>query len=328
MCGAWSQQYPKRNYHPGMPADTVLIEIASPFSPWTLGAAFAPKIPQPFRVMKHIFTLIICAVVLTCNAQHYHHNQKTYDFRKIDPATIDKEELSQEVENARIRSGYDSLKALQHYVHTTDDHQFATLALGYQHAFASFDNLRRELSPLGFNNINEDMSNFLLSIDLYKNRFMMSYIFTPGFRNLSSNENYELRIRRGGFEAGIGYDLIGNKHIDLFPQISIGVQDLNLRVEQKNLNVNNIPDLLDEMVNTSMRKRAFIFTYGGEFDYKFYTKDRGRIILGVRYAQVVEPGDGRVRVNGKKSDLKLDDSIATSTVSVVIKMVPGGRHVR
>lgn len=278
--------------------------------------------------MKYIFTLIICAGVLTCNAQHYHHHQQKYDFSNVDPATIDKEELRQEVENARIRSGYDSLKALEHYVHTTDEDQFATLAIGYQHAFASFDNLRRELSPLGFNNIKEDMSNFLVSLDLYKNRFMMSYIFTPGFRNLSSNENYELRIRRRAFEAGIGYDLIGNKRIDLFPQVSIGFQDFNLRVEQKNQNVNDIPDLLDEMVNTSMRKRAFIFTYGGEFDYKFYTKDRGRIILGVRYAQVVEPGDGRVRVNGKKSDLKLDDEIASSTISFVIKMVPGGRHVR
>ena len=279
--------------------------------------------------MKYIFTLIICAIVLTSNAQHYHHHhQKKYDFSKVDPATIDKEELNKKVENARVSSGYDSLKALEHYVHTTDDDQFATLAIGYQHAFASFDNLRRELSPLGFNNIKEDMSNFLVSLDLYKNRFMMSYIFTPGFRNLSSNENYELRIRRRAFEAGIGYDLIGNKHIDLFPQVSIGFQDFNLRVEQKNINVNDISDLLDEMVNTSMRKRSFIFTYGGELDYKFYTKDRGRIILGVRYARVVEPGDGRVKVNGKKSDLKVDDAIATSTMSVVIKMVPGGRHVR
>ena len=278
--------------------------------------------------MKYTFTLIICAIVLTCNAQHHKHHQKKYDFSQVDPVTIDKEELRQKVENARVRSGYDSFKALEHYVYTTDDDQFATLAIGYQHAFASFDNLRRELSPLGFNNIKEDMSNFLISLDLYKNRFMMSYMFVPGFRNFSSNENYELRIRRRAFEAGIGYDLIRNKHIDLFPQVSIGFQDLNLRVEQKDLNVNNIPDLLDEMVITSMRKRAFIFTYGGEFDYKFYTKDRGRIILGVRYAQVVEPGDGRVRVNGKKSDLKLDDEIANSTMSLVIKMIPGGRHVR
>ena len=278
--------------------------------------------------MKYIFTLIICAIVLTCHAQHYPHHQKKYDFSKVDPATIDKEELSQKVENARVRSGYDSLKALEHYVHVTDEDKFATLAIGYQHAFASLDNLRRELSPFGFNNIKDDMSNFLISLDLYKNRFMMSYMFTPGFRNLSSNENYELSIRRGAFEAGIGYDLIGNKHIDLFPLVSIGFQDLNLRVEQKNQNVNDIPDLLDEIVNTSMRKRAFIFTYGGEFDYKFYTKDRGRIIFGVRYAQVVEPGDGRVRVNGEKSDLKLNDAIATSTMSFVIKVVPGGRHVR
>ncbi|HEX6226714.1 MAG TPA: hypothetical protein VFZ52_19980 [Chryseolinea sp.] len=278
--------------------------------------------------MKNIFTLIICTIALTCNAQHYRHHQKKYDFSKVDPATIDKEELNQKVESARISSGYDSLKALEHYIHVTDDDQFATLAIGYQHAFASFDNLRRELSPFGFNNIKDDMSNFLVSLDLYKNRFMMSYIFTPGFRNLSSNEDYELRIRRRAFEAGIGYDLIGNKHFDLFPQVSIGFQDFNLRVEQKDLNVNSIPDLLDEMVNTSMRKRSFIFTYGAEFDYKFYTKDRGRIILGVRYAQVVEPGDGRVRVNGEKSDLKIDDAIATSTMSFVIKMVPGGRHVR
>jgi hypothetical protein len=157
---------------------------------------------------------------------------------------------------------------------------------------------------------------------------MMSYIFTPGFRNLTSNEDYELRIRRRAFEAGIGYDVIADRRFDLFPQVSIGFQDLNLRVEQKDQNINNIPDLLDEMVNTSMRKRAFIFTYGGEFDYKIYTKDRGRIILGVRYAQVVEPGDGRVRVNDKKSDLKINDEIATSTISFVVKMVPGGRHMR
>jgi hypothetical protein len=278
--------------------------------------------------MKYIFTLIICAIILTSNAQPYHHHQKKYDFSDVDPSTIDKEALNQKVENARVTSGYDSLKALQHYVHMTDEDKFATLAIGYQHAFASFDDLQREFSPLGFNNIKEDMSNLLVSLDLYKNRFMMSYIFTPGFRNLSSNENYELRTRRRAIEAGIGYDLIGNKHIDLFPQVSIGFQDFNLRVEQKDQNVNDIADLLDEMVNTSMRKRAFIFTYGGEFDYKFYTKDRGRIILGVRYAQVVEPGDGRVRVNGKKSDLKIDDTIASSTMSVVIKMVPGGRHVR
>lgn len=278
--------------------------------------------------MKLIFTIAICATVLTCHAQHHHHLQKKYDFSNVDPTSIDKEELRQRVESARVNSGYDSLKALEHYVYTTDEDQFATVAIGYQHAFASFDNLRRELSPLGFNNIKEDMSNLLISLDQYKNRFMMSYIFTPGFRNLSSNEDYELRIRRRAIEAGIGYDLIRNKHFDLFPQVSIGFQDFNLRVEQKHQVVNDIPDLLNEMVNTSMRKRAFIFTYGGEFDYKFYTKDRGRIILGVRYAQVVEPGDGRVRVNGKKSDLKLDDEIASSTISFVIKMVPGGRGVR
>ena len=277
--------------------------------------------------MKYIFTLLSCIIVLNCVAQHHPYSKK-YDFSKVDPASIDREDLKKKLEDVKVSSGYDSLQALTHYVYTTDDNQFATLAIGYQHAFASFDNLQRELGPLGFNNINENMSNFLLSLDLYKNQFMMSFMFTPGFRNLSSNEDYELRTRRRAFEAGIGYDLIRNKRIDLFPQVSIGFQDFNLRVQQKNFNVNDIPDLLDEMVNTSMRKRNFIFTYGGEFDYKFYTKDRGRIILGLRYGQVVEPGDGRVRVNGESSDLKLDDTIAKATMSFVVKMVPGWRHGR
>jgi hypothetical protein len=75
-----------------------------------------------------------------------------------------------------------------------------------------------------------------------------------------------------------------------------------------------------------MRKRSFIFTYGGEFDYKFYTETRGRIILGVRYAQVLEIGDGHHTINGESSDFKLNDEIARSTISLVLKMVPGGRR--
>lgn len=277
--------------------------------------------------MKYIFTLLGCVAALQCAAQHHHHrNYKRYDFSNVDPATLDKEQLKQQLENAGISSGYDSLQALTQYAYATDEDQFVTLSLGYQHAFASLTNLRQELAPFGFGNISENMSNFLLSLDLYKNRVMMSYIFTPGFRNLTSNEDYELRTRRRAFEAAIGYDLIRNKHFDLFPQVSIGFQDFNLNVDQKSVNVTTLPGLLDDMVNNSMRKRSFIFTYGGEFDYKIYTPSRARIILGVRYAQVVEPGDGRVRVNGKKSDLKVDDTIASSTLSFVVKMVPGARR--
>ncbi|MEO5979350.1 MAG: hypothetical protein ABIS36_11155 [Chryseolinea sp.] len=277
--------------------------------------------------MKYIFTLFSCIAALNCVAQYHHYpTSKKYDFSKVDPSTVDKEALKMNLEDAKIRSGYDSLQALTQYVYTTDENQFATIALGYQHAFASFTNLRRELGPLGFNNFNQNMRNFLVSLDFYRNRFMMSYIFTPGFRNLTANNNYELRTKRRAIEAGIGYDLIKNRHFDLFPQVSIGFQDFYIDVDQKDLNVNTIPDLLDEMVNTSMRKRAFIFTYGGEFDYKIYTQSRGRIILGVRYAQVIEPGNGNVRINGKKSDFKLDDTIANSTLSFVVKMVPGGRH--
>jgi hypothetical protein len=208
----------------------------------------------------------------------------------------------------------------------TDDNQFATLAIGYQLAFASLTNLQRELGPLGFNDISENMSNFFLSLDLYKNQLMTSLILTPGFRNLSTNEDLELRTKRRTIELGIGYDVIKNKHIDLFPQVTIGFQDFYVNVRQKDVDVNNIPDLADEMVNTSMRKRNFIFTYGGELDYKIYTATRARIILGVRYAQVVETGDGKYKINGKSSDFKLDDEIAKSTLSFVLKMVPGARR--
>ena len=278
--------------------------------------------------MKYIFTILACVVALNCLAQHHHYpkNSKVYNFSKVDPSTVDKEELRKKLETVKMKSGYDSLEALNQYVHMTDDNQFATLALGYQLAFASLTNLQRELAPYGFNNISENMSNFLLSLDLYKNHVMVSFIAAPGFRNLTKNEDLELRIRRSAIEAGVGYDLIKNKHFDLFPQVTIGFQDFHLDVQQKDVNVNTIPDLVDEMVNTSMRKRTFIFTYGGEFDYKIYTPTRGRIILGVRYAQIVEAGDGQYRINGKSSDFRLSDEIAKSTLSLVLKMIPGARR--
>ena len=277
--------------------------------------------------MKYIFTLFSCVLALNCFAQHHHYpSSRTYDFSKIDPSTVDKEELHKKLEAAKIRSGYDSLQALTQYVYTTDDNQFATIALGYQHAFASLTNLRRELAPLGFNNISENMSNFLISLDLYKNRVMLSFIAAPGFRNLTTNEDLELRTKRRTIEAGIGYDLVKNKHIDLFPQITIGAQDFLVDVRQKDFVVNNTPDLVSEMVNNSMRQRSFIFTYGGEFDYKIYTPAHGRIILGVRYAQVVQAGDGRYTINGKSSDFRLNDEIAKSTLSFVMKMIPGMQH--
>jgi hypothetical protein len=276
--------------------------------------------------MKYMFTLVACVLALSCLSQHHFPTSRTYDFSKIDPSTVDKDELQKKLQSVKVSSGYDSLQALTQYVYTTDDNQFATIALGYQHAFASLTNLQRELGPLGFNNISENMSNFLVSLDLYKNRVMMSFIFTPGFRNLSTNEDLELRTKRRTIEMGIGYDLVKNKHIDLFPQVTIGFQDFFVDVRQKDVDVNSIPDLVNEMVNTSMRKRSFIFTYGGEFDYKFYTPMRGRIILGVRYAQVVEAGDGRYRINGESSDFRLDDEIAKSTLSFVLKMIPGAHH--
>ena len=278
--------------------------------------------------MKYIFTILACVVGLNCLAQHHHFktSKKNYNFSKVDPSTIDKEELHKKMEAARMKSGYDSLEALTQYAYMTDENEFVTVALGYQLAFASLTNLQRELAPLGFNNISENMSNFYVSFDGYMNRFMMSFILAPGFRNLVSNEDLELRTKRRTIETGIGYDLIKNKHIDLFPQVTIGFQDFLLDVRQKDVNVNTIPDLVDEMVNTSMRKRNFIFTYGGELDYKIYTQTRGRIILGVRYAQVLEAGDGKVRINGDKSDFKLNDEIAKSTLSFVLKMIPGSHH--
>ena len=276
--------------------------------------------------MKYIFTIFACVLALNCLAQHHMKTSRTYDFSKVDPSTVDKNELRKKLESAKINSGYDSLHALTQYVYTTDDNQFATVAIGYQHAFASLTNLQRELGPLGFNNISENMSNFFVSLDLYKNGFMASFIATPGFRNLSTNEDFELRTKRRTIEMGIGYDLVKNKHVDLFPQVTIGFQDFFVDVRQKDVNVNTIPDLVDEMVNTSMRKRSFIFTYGGELDYKIYTPTRGRIILGVRYAQVVETGDGKYRINGESSGFRLDDEIAKSTLSLVVKMIPGARH--
>jgi hypothetical protein len=276
--------------------------------------------------MKYIFTIFTCVLALNCLSQHHFKSSRSYNFSKVDPSTVDKEELRKKLEAVKINSGYDSLQALAQYVYATDDNQFATIAMGYQHAFASLDDLQRELAPLGFNNISENMSNFLISLDLYKNQFMVSFIAAPGFRNLSTNEDLELRTKRRTIEAGIGYDLVKNKHIDLFPQVTIGFQDFLIDVRQKDVNVNNIPDLVDEMVNTSMRKRSFIFTYGGELDYKIYTPTRGRIILGVRYAQVVEAGDGQYRINGESSDFDLDDVIAKSTLSIVMKMIPGARR--
>lgn len=259
-------------------------------------------------------------------AQHHFPTSRNYDFSNVDPSTIDKEELRKKLEEAKISSGYDSLAALAQYAYVTDEQEFATIAVGYQHAFASLTNLKRELAPLGFNSISENMSNVIVSLDVYKNRFMTSFIVAPGFRNLSKNEDLELRTKRRTIEAGIGYDLVKNRHIDLFPQVTIGFQDFLLDARQKNVNVTTVPGLLDEMVNTSMRKRSFIFTYGGEFDYKFYTASRARIIVGVRYAQVLETGDGRYRINGESSDFRLDDQIAKSTVSLVLKMVPGAHR--
>ncbi|MEJ1238096.1 hypothetical protein WBG78_08205 [Chryseolinea sp. T2] len=273
--------------------------------------------------MKLFLSVLACVLSMTCLAQHHFPGMRKYDFSKVDPSTVDKDELKKKLETARVASGYDSLQALTAYVYTTDDNQFATLAIGYQHAFASLSNLKRELAPYGFNNISENMSNILLSLDLYKNRFMTSFILTPGFRNKTSNEDLELRTKRRTIEVGVGYDLVKNRHIDLFPQIAIGFQDFLLDVKQNSINVNTIPDLLEPMVNTSMRKRDFIFTYGGEFDYKIYTESRARIILGVRYAQVVEAGAGHYRVNGESSDFRLNDEIAKSTLSLVVKMVPG-----
>lgn len=276
--------------------------------------------------MKSIFTVFACVLALNCFSQHHFKSSRTYNFSQIDPSTVDRDELRKKLEATRIKSGYDSLEALTQYVYMTDDNQFATVALGYQVAFASFTNLQRELAPLGFNNISENMSNFVISLDLYKNRVMLSFIGTPGFRNVTKNEDLELRIRRSAVEAGIGYDLFKNKHFDLFPQVTVGFQDFNVDVRQQEVDVNDIPDLTNEMVNTSMRKRNFMFTYGGEFDYKIYTRTRGRVILGIRYAQVVEIGDGQYRINNKDSDFKLSDEIAKSTLSFVLKMIPGGRH--
>ena len=273
--------------------------------------------------MRLIFTLLACAISLCSLAQHHAHGMRRYDFSHVDPADVDKEQLKSKLESARVASGYDSLEALTHYVYMTDDNQFATLAVGYQHAFASLTNLRRELAPYGFGDINENMSNILLSLDLYKNRIMTSLMVTPGFRNTTSNESLELKMKRRTIELGIGYDLIKNRHIDLFPQVGIGFQDFLLSVREKDVDVNTIPDLLDPMVNTSMRKRSFIFTYGGELDYKIYTATRARIIIGARYAQVVETGHGQFRVNGESSDFRLEDEIAKSTLSLVIKLTPG-----
>lgn len=273
--------------------------------------------------MKYILTILSCALAISSFSQHHLPHTRTYNFSRVDPSKIDKEELHKKLEAARISSGVDSLQALTQYVYTTDDNQFMTVALGYQLSFASLSNLQRELAPYGFNNISENMSNFYISFDGYMNRFMMSFILTPGFRNLSTNESLELRTKRRTIETGIGYDLIKDKHVDLFPQVTIGFQDFLLNVYQKDVNVTTIPDLVDEMVNTSMRKRNFIFTYGGEFDYKIYTPSRARIILGVRYAQVVPTGDGKYKINEKSSDFKLDDKIAKSTIAFVIKMVPG-----
>jgi hypothetical protein len=191
--------------------------------------------------MKYIFTILACVLALNCLAQHHMKTTRTYDFSKVDPSTVDKNELRKKLEAAKINSGYDSLQALTQYVYTTDDNQFATVAIGYQHAFASLTNLQRELGPLGFNNISENMSNFFVSLDLYKDRFMASFIVTPGFRNLSTNENLELRTKRRTIETGIGYDLVKNKHIDLFPQVTIGFQDFFVDVRQTDVNVNTIP---------------------------------------------------------------------------------------
>jgi hypothetical protein len=246
--------------------------------------------------MKYIFTTFACVLAFNCFSQHHFPHSRTYDFSKIDPSTIDKDELRKKLESVKISSGYDSLQALTQYVYMTDDNQFATMAIGYQHAFASLADLQRELAPLGFNNISENMSNLVISLDLYKNRFMSSFIVTPGFRNLSTNEDLELRTKRRTIEMGIGYDLVKNKHIDLFPQVTIGFQDFLIDVRQKDTDVNSIPDT------------------------------RGRIILGIRYAQVVETGDGKYRINGNSSDFRLDDVIAKSTLSFVMKMIPGGRH--
>jgi hypothetical protein len=276
--------------------------------------------------MKLFSTFFACVLSVSCFAQHHFHNSKKYDFSKVDPSTVDKEDLHKKLEDAKVKSGYDSLEALTQYVYTTDDNMFATVAVGYQLGFASLSHLRQQLAPYGLGNINENMSNIIVSLDMYKNRFMSSFIVTPGIRNLTSNENLELRTKRRTIEAGLGYDLIGNKHIDLFPQVTIGVQDFLVDVREKSPNVNTIPDLLDEMVNTSMRKRNFIFTYGGEFDYKIYTPTRARIILGVRYAQVLQAGDGKYRVNGASSDLKFDDKAAQSTLSFVVKLLPGANH--
>jgi len=273
--------------------------------------------------MKLFCTLFACVLSISCFAQHHFQHSGNYDFRKVDPSTIDKEELHKKLEEAKIKSGYDSLQALTQYVYTTDDDMFATLAVGYQIGFASFSNLKQQLAPYGLGNINENMSNIILSLDMYKNRFMTSFIVTPGIRNVTSTEDLKLSTKRRTIEAGLGYDLIGNRHIDLFPQVTIGFQDLLLDVREKDPHVTTIPGLLDEMVNTSMRKRNFIFTYGGEFDYKIYTPTRARIILGVRYAQVLQAGDGHYRVNGESSDLKFDDKAAKSTLSFVVKLLPG-----
>ena len=282
--------------------------------------------------MKYIVVILsLCC----CSAfgQMHHYDRKAYDFSGVKIEKIDRAKIHRQIDSLYRTSGIDSLAQLSSYASVRQyTPRYVAFLVGYESGMASLSSLNSGLETLGLHQVSETFSGIPWGFAFRGNHLLWTYTVTPSFNKTTSNQDFKIKASSVAMEMNIGYDVINARRFQLYPQVGLSLQYLDLTVLRKASldDIQDVNDLVFKSSSVNLSRATCMLSYGLEADYHVkYSEGGAGIIVGLRYGMTTDLVEGKFKIDRQKSAFTLDDRMRESYFSVVVKVYgkdPSTRH--
>jgi hypothetical protein len=153
-------------------------------------------------------------------------------------------------------------------------------------------------------------------------KYLFSYLFTPGLINSVNDANYKIEARGLQLELLLGYDILNLKRIHFYPFVAIAFQDFAMSSFRTaaSTDIISINDFVLNPSGTTISQTSLAITYGAELDFRLTNPySRLGLILGLRYGRTQTLVEGKFKVDYNSSSFSSPDVFYGSFFSGVLK---------
>lgn len=262
-------------------------------------------------------------LMILCFSLHAQEADYQYDFSKVRVEEVDQEKLEQSIDSIWNAVLSDSLMQLYSYVqaHKPTSGYFS-FDIGYESSTSSLTHLNRELQALGFGEITETFGSVPWGFSLKRNRWLFTYLFAPGIKNSTSNDDYRIEVEGMSLDIAAGFAALDLKRLQLYPQLRLGLQDFEINAMRRAArhDITDVNELISNPAETTIERSSLTLTYGLEADYHLlYSENSGGIILAFKYGVTSDLARGKWKIDNETAAFSSSDRIRESSFTLLLR---------